>query len=92
MSWINKGYDPVAMDNVKNYLNDKKMIEYKDNSYDVCEWIDALLIVTNWDEFKTLDLKKIKKVMNWNIIIDWRNIYKLSEMKNLWFIYESIWR
>lgn len=93
-NWVGliKVYDPVAMDNVKNYLNDKKIIEYKDNSYDVCEWIDALLIVTNWDEFKTLDLKKIKKVMNWNIIIDWRNIYKLSEMKNLWFIYESIWR
>lgn len=85
-------FDPVAMWNVKNYFSNINNINYKENSYEVCEKIDALLILTNWDEFKTLDLKKIKKQMKWDILIDWRNIFNTLEAKNIWFKYESIWR
>jgi UDPglucose 6-dehydrogenase len=53
---------------------------------------DALIIVTEWDEFKNLDLMKIKKLLRQPVIIDGRNIFDPAEMSRLGFIYEGVGR
>ena len=75
----------------KLYLwNDK--IVFSENNYSALEESDALIILTEWNEFKIPDVKRIKKSMKWNIIIDWRNIWVDENMTEEWFIYKSIWK
>ena len=57
-----------------------KNIEWCNDSYDACKKSDALVILTEWNQFRALDLKKIKKLLNRPIIIDLRNIYNPEEM------------
>ena len=71
-------------------LNNK--IVFCDNNYEALENSDALLILTEWDEFRNTDFEKIKNLMKWNIIVDWRNIYNKKEIENLGFIYKWIWK
>lgn len=80
-------YDPVAMENARRVLPD---IEYRENPYDVADGADCLAIVTEWDEFKNLDLGKIKGLMKTPIIFDGRNIFKKEKMEELGFIYKGI--
>lgn len=84
-----KAYDPKAMSKMKEIFSD---IKYCNSVYEVAKGADCLLILTEWDEFKKLDLKKIKKLMNTPIIIDGRNIFNLKQIVNLGFIYKSIGR
>ena len=84
-----KAYDPEAMEKAKETLKD---VEYCEGSYDVAKDADALLILTEWNEFKELDLEKIKSLMKNKLIIDGRNIYNPEEMKKLGFKYISIGR
>lgn len=84
-----KAYDPEAAEKSKSMLND---IEYCSNPYDAAKDADALIILTEWDEFKTLDMKKIKSVMKHPLIIDGRNIYQPEEIKKEGFTYISIGR
>ena len=84
-----KAYDPKAMQKAKEIL---KGVVYCNNSYDVAKDADALIIVTEWNEFKELDLKRIKSLMKHPLIIDGRNIYDPEAMKNEGFIYISIGR
>lgn len=84
-----KAYDPVAMENTKKALPD---IEYCESSYDVADGADALVIVTEWREFKQLNLEKIKKAMKRPLIFDGRNIYNPEKKKRLGFEYYSIGR
>ncbi len=84
-----KAYDPKAMEKAKKILKD---IKYCKNPYEVAKNSDCLLILTEWDEFKNLDLKKIKKLMVHPVIIDGRNIYNPEELTKLGFIYKSIGR
>lgn len=84
-----KVYDPKAMNKMKNIFKD---IEYCDNPYEVAKNSDCLLILTEWEEFKKLDLKKIKKLMNTPVIIDGRNIFNPRQITDLGFIYKSIGR
>lgn len=84
-----KAYDPQAMDKAKQILNN---IEYCKNAYDVAEGSDVLIILTEWDEFKELDFKKIKSLLKHPLIIDGRNIYNPEDMKKLGFNYVSIGR
>ena len=84
-----KAYDPESMERSKEIFND---IEYCDNPYDAAKNADALLILTEWDEFKEMDLKKIKSLMKHNLIIDGRNIYNPSDMKKEGFNYISVGR
>jgi len=84
-----RAYDPKAMDKSKQVL---KGVELCKDSYDVAKGCDALLVATDWDEFKKLDLKKIKKLLKYPIIIDGRNIFDPKKMKDLGFKYDSVGR
>ncbi|MCA9372412.1 UDP-glucose/GDP-mannose dehydrogenase family protein [Candidatus Woesebacteria bacterium] len=83
-------FDPAAMTNVKKQIGDK--ITYADSLYDVPDGADALLILTEWNEFLQADLKKVKKMLKQPVIIDGRNIYDLEKMKALGFVYISTGR
>ena len=86
-------YDPRAMENMKEvFPEEPPQISYVKSPYEAVKEANALLIVTEWDEFKELDLKKVKKVMNNPIIIDGRNVYDPTEMRELGFEYYSIGR
>ncbi len=84
-----KAYDPKAMEKAKLVLED---VVYCNNPYDVAKDSDALLIVTEWNEFRELDLKRIKPLMKHQLIIDGRNIYNPEELKKEGFTYISIGR
>ncbi|VVB74825.1 UDP-glucose 6-dehydrogenase AglM [uncultured archaeon] len=82
-------FDPKAMDNAKSIF--PKEIFAKD-AYDAISGCDALLIATDWEEFKRLDLKKIKSLMKEPNVIDGRNIFEPKKMRELGFNYLSIGR
>jgi len=84
-----KAYDPVAMDKMKVHF---PQVEYCASPYKVAEAADALLIVTEWEEFRKLDLNKIKSLMNTNIVVDGRNIFDPMTMKKLGFTYHCVGR
>lgn len=84
-----QAYDPQAVDNAKTVLRN---IEFAPNPYEAAKGASGLLIVTEWNEFKQLDLTKIKNLMKEPIIIDGRNIYQSDEVKQLGFTYFGIGR
>jgi UDPglucose 6-dehydrogenase len=86
-------YDPEAMDNMKEIFPEQlPRITYTKSLYEAVEEANALLIVTEWDEFKEMDLQKVKKAMANPIIIDGRNVFDPSRMRELGFEYYSIGR
>jgi UDPglucose 6-dehydrogenase len=84
-----KAYDPVAMERAKMVMPD---IEYCSGPYDVAEDVDAIVLVTEWDEFTKLDLHKVKDAMRQPVFIDGRNVFDPQEMQKLGFIYRGIGR
>lgn len=84
-----KAYDPHSMENAKKVITN---IEYCNDPYEVVKDCDALAIITEWDEFKKLDLTKIKSLLKLPIVIDGRNIYDPKTMEKMGFIYRSIGR
>lgn len=84
-----KAYDPVAAENAKQDVPD---IELVDTPYEVAQGVDALLVLTEWNEFKHLDMNRIIKSMNRPILIDGRNIYDPEAMANVGFIYRGVGR
>jgi len=82
-----KVYDPKAMDKMKQVFPD---IEYCKGTYEVVKNSDCLVILTEWPEFKKIDLKKVKSLLNQPIIIDGRNIFEPQKMVKLGFIYKCI--
>jgi len=84
-----KAYDPQAMDTAKNFLQG---VEYCQNPYEVASGSDALIFLTEWDEFKNLDFVKIKRLLKQPIIIDGRNIFDPLAMKEHGLTYFGIGR
>jgi len=84
-----KAYDPEAMEKAKEVLNG---IEYSNSAYDAAKDSDALIILTEWNEFKEMDFKKIKSLLKTPLIFDGRNMYNPEEMKLNGFSYISIGR
>ena len=84
-----KAYDPAAIETARPLLPDVKFCK---TPYEVAKGSDALVIVTEWDEFKELDLKRIRKSMNQPIVIDGRNIFNPEKMDAEGYIYKSIGR
>lgn len=84
-----KVFDPIAMKNAQKIIKD---VEFSKDSYDVVEGSDLLLILTEWNEFKKLDLEKVKKLMRTPTILDGRNIYQPDEVKALGFVYKGVGR
>ncbi len=83
-----RAFDPEAMPNVKKILGDK--IEYCDTEYAALEGADALLIATEWGEFRNPNFERI--AAHTRLIFDGRNLYDLQQMQELGFYYESIGR
>jgi UDPglucose 6-dehydrogenase len=83
-------YDPEAMENVAKKYNNK--IHFGESMYDILENADALIIVTEWNTFRTPDFNKMKSLMNTNCIFDGRNLFELEEMTQEGFEYYSIGR
>lgn len=83
--------DPVAIENCKKQ-NPSLDIEYIANPEDMAKGLDALILVTEWDEYKNLSMKKIISAMNANLFIDGRNQYDPEKMRNLGFNYIGIGR
>lgn len=84
-----KAFDPEAVENAKKELNN---VEFVEKPYDAVEGSDALLILTEWDEFRSIDLEKVKSLLKEPIIFDGRNIYDSELMKKHGFTYYSIGR
>ena len=80
-------YDPVAMDNA---LKHNKTLNFFDSVYDACEGVDAIIIGTEWNEFRALNFTKIKEKIKEAIIFDLRNIYRSAELEELGFSYYGI--
>ncbi len=83
-------YDPEAMPNVKAQIGDK--INYAENQYQALVGADALIIATEWSEFRTPDFKLMDKEIKHKIIFDGRNLFDVTSMKELGYYYESIGR
>lgn len=83
-------YDPEAMNNVKAVIGD--IVEYGENQYEVLDNADALIIATEWNEFRTPNFLKMVTSMKNKVIFDGRNLFDVSAIGNLGFYYESIGR
>ncbi len=84
-----KAYDPVAMEEAKHYLPD---IEYAVDEYDAIEGADVLVFMTEWNQFRALDMEKVKNHLKSPKIADLRNIYEPKDMRNLGFEYVGVGR
>ena len=82
-----RAYDPVAM---KVAARTVPGVELAEDAYALAEGCDALIVVTEWNEFKHLDLARIRKLMNRPVLIDGRNIYNPAMMKELGFYYRGM--
>jgi UDPglucose 6-dehydrogenase len=84
-----RAYDPEGMEQSKTELSD---ICYCDGPYSCADGADALVIVTEWEQFRALDLDRLKRVMAYPVIVDLRNIYQAQDVIAHGFRYESIGR
>ena len=82
-------YDPVAMENLKTVFSDTR-IYYSQSSLDATQDISALVLLTEWDEFKTPNLRQIRKNMKEYVILDGRNLWDAQEIIDAWFEYQCI--
>lgn len=82
-------YDPVAMDNAKAVL---KNVEFCSDAYDACAGADAVIIVTEWNQFRNLDLGRIKGLLTTPVFFDLRNIYDPQKVKSEGFKYIAVGR
>jgi UDPglucose 6-dehydrogenase len=82
-------YDPQSMDKAKKIISD---ITFVEDMYDVAKNADVLIVVTDWNEFKEMDLIKIKGLLKSPNIIDARNIYDPGKMKDAGFVYRGVGR
>jgi UDPglucose 6-dehydrogenase len=90
MGAVVRAHDPVGMEQAKKVLPE---LTYCDDPYECAKGADALVIVTEWEQFRALDLDKIKSVMRERpALIDLRNIYPADEIRQRGFIYESVGR
>ncbi len=84
-----RGYDPAAMERTRTVLPE---LEYSKDAYQLASGADALVVVTEWNEFRQLDLTRLKNSMRTPVVIDGRNIYVPATMRSLGFTYRGIGR
>lgn len=84
-----RAYDPVSMENSKNVF---KKVTYCDDPYSLAKGCDCLLVLTEWDEFKDLNFKKLKAAMRQPIIFDGRNLYHNKDLESYGFEYFGVGR
>lgn len=83
-------HDPEAIENVRKQFGDR--IEYFPNPYEAAKGADAILIATEWPEFRTPDFERLEKMLKSKVIFDGRNLYDLNSMKELGYTYISVGR
>ena len=84
-----RSYDPVGMEQAKSYLPN---VTYCGSAYEAAEGADAAVIVTEWEQFRALDLERLRCLMARPVIVDLRNIYRADEMKRANFRYLAVGR
>src|SRR6188472_479120 len=84
-----RAHDPVGMEQARRELPD---IEYCDDPYACVRGADAMVVVTEWVQYRTLDLERLKREMAQPVVVDLRNIYRSEDMAALGFTYESVGR
>jgi UDPglucose 6-dehydrogenase len=84
-----QAFDPEGLHEARQLLRD---VTFKDDPYDVAEGADVLVIITEWDQFRALDLDRIKLLMKRPVMVDLRNIYKPEDMRARGFAYSSVGR
>ncbi len=84
-----RGFDPVGMDEARTLLND---VTWCEDAYGAMDGADALVIVTEWNEFRALDIERVKRTLRQPVLIDLRNIYDPKEMTAAGFSYSCIGR
>ena len=82
-------FDPLAMENTRKFLS---TLTYCQDEYETAKDSDALVIATEWNQFRNLDLLKIKKLLKSPILLDLRNLYEPAQVRELGFIYEGVGR
>lgn len=85
-------FDPIAQENAQRILHDKQNITFCANEYDVVKDADLVILVTEWNEFKEMDMEKVGQSMKEKRIIDGRNIYDPEKMEKLGFAYIGVGR
>jgi UDPglucose 6-dehydrogenase len=85
-----KAFDPVAMDNARSMLPDS--VEYCEDSYDAAEGANAMIIVTEWNQFRSLDMERVRSSLKQPVVVDLRNLYDPKRMKAQGFQYSSVGR
>jgi len=85
-----KTYDPIAMENAKRILHGKDGIIFAESALDAVTDADLLIIVTEWNEFRQLNLTEVKKAMKQPRIIDGRNVYDRDDVEELGFVYQGV--
>jgi UDPglucose 6-dehydrogenase len=84
-----RAHDPVGMEQARKELPD---IEYVDDVYDCVKGADAMVVVTEWVQYRTLDLARLKQTMAQPVVVDLRNIYSPEDMAVHGFVYDSVGR
>ena len=85
-----KAFDPVAMDNAREML--PEAVQYCDDSYDTADGADAMIIVTEWNQFRSLDMERVRSSLKQPVVVDLRNLYDPKKMKDQGFRYSSVGR
>ena len=83
-------YDPIAMDAAKSEL--PKEVHYCRDAYEVATGADAMLLITAWNEFKQLDMERVRDLMKGRVFVDGRNVYDPADMRELGFKYAGVGR
>jgi len=84
-----RAYDPVGMEQARRVLPD---VAYSDSPYSCAVGAEALVIITEWEQFRALDLGRLKEIMSQPVVVDLRNIYRPEEMTKHGFVYTSVGR
>jgi UDPglucose 6-dehydrogenase len=82
-------YDPVAMDAARDARRD---LIYAEDEYDACRGADLLVLATEWNQFRSLNLERIKGLLKAPVMVDLRNVYEPEEMRRLGFTYTGVGR
>ncbi|MEO6458543.1 MAG: UDP-glucose/GDP-mannose dehydrogenase family protein, partial [Chloroflexia bacterium] len=84
-----RAYDPIAVEVAREHL---KGVDFCSNAYETAKDADALLLITDWNEFKQLDMEEIHKLMKQPVLVDGRNVYDPRAMRELGFTYSGVGR
>jgi UDPglucose 6-dehydrogenase len=84
-----RAFDPIGMEQAKTYLKD---VTYCADAYDCAQGADALVIVTEWEQFRALDFTRLKGAMKQPVLVDLRNIYDADDMTRHGFVYSGVGR